>query len=57
MSDFRLDDELEAFRAQVRKLAEREFAPRAAHWDEQEEFPEANRRLLGEPLGLRNQQV
>jgi alkylation response protein AidB-like acyl-CoA dehydrogenase len=48
MSDFRLDDDLEAFRAQVRKLAEREFAPRAAHWDEHEEFPEANRRLLGE---------
>lgn len=46
MPVFRLDGELEAFRAEIRKLAEKEFAPRAAYWDEQECFPEDNRRLL-----------
>ncbi|MGE0487486.1 MAG: acyl-CoA dehydrogenase family protein [Gammaproteobacteria bacterium] len=48
MAAFRLDPDLESFRHEVRKLAEREFAPRAAAWDEQERFPEDNRRLLAE---------
>jgi alkylation response protein AidB-like acyl-CoA dehydrogenase len=48
MTAFRLDDELEAFRAQVRTLAQREFAAKAAYWDEHEQFPEANRRVLAE---------
>ena len=45
---FNLDPELEDFRNEARKLAEREFAPRAAHWDEAEEFPAANRDKLAE---------
>ena len=45
---FKLDPELEDFRNEARKLAEREFAPRAAHWDEAEEFPAANRDKLAE---------
>jgi butyryl-CoA dehydrogenase len=48
MPAFKLTDEIEAFRQDVRKLAEREFAPKAAYWDEQEAFPEDNRRLLAE---------
>lgn len=48
MALFRLDDELEEFRNEVRRLAEKEFAPKAAYWDEQEEFPEENRKLLAE---------
>ena len=45
---FKLDPELEDFRNEARKLAEREFAPRAAHWDEHEEFPAVNRDKLAE---------
>ncbi|EAQ02558.1 butyryl-CoA dehydrogenase [Pseudooceanicola batsensis HTCC2597] len=45
---FKLDPELEDFRNEVRKLAEREFAPMAAHWDDKEEFPTANRDKLAE---------
>ncbi len=45
---FKLDPELEDFRNEARKLAEREFAPRAAHWDETEEFPAVNRDTLAE---------
>lgn len=48
MAGFMLDDDIEAFRHDVRKLAEREFRPRAAYWDEHECFPEDNRRLLAE---------
>ncbi|RLA21307.1 MAG: butyryl-CoA dehydrogenase [Gammaproteobacteria bacterium] len=48
MFSFKLDDELESFRHEVRSLAEKEFAPRAAYWDEHEEYPEANKNLLAE---------
>jgi alkylation response protein AidB-like acyl-CoA dehydrogenase len=43
---FQLDPDLEAFRQEVRKTAERAFRDKAAHWDEKEEFPEENRALL-----------
>lgn len=46
MSTFQLSDDIEEFRYEVRKMAEREFAPKAAYWDEEEAFPEENRRLL-----------
>lgn len=45
---FQLSPELEAFRQEIRDLAEREFAPKAAYWDEAEEFPEENRKRLAE---------
>jgi butyryl-CoA dehydrogenase len=48
MSSFALDPELEAFRHEVRKLAEGEFADKAAYWDEAEEFPVENRNTLAE---------
>ena len=43
---FQLDPDLEAFRQDIRKTAERAFAAKAAYWDEQEEFPTENRDLL-----------
>lgn len=51
---FSLSPEIERFRQEVRELAEGEFAAKAAHWDEAEEFPEENRQLLAERgyLGL-----
>ena len=54
MVSFRLTPELESFRAEVREFAEKEFAAKAAYWDEAEEFPEENRRILAERgyLGL-----
>ncbi len=45
---FKLSEELEQFRDHVRRFAEKEFAPNAARWDENEEFPEENRKLLAE---------
>ncbi len=48
MSTFALSDDIEEFRSEVRKLAEKEFAPKAAYWDEHEEFPEENKNLLAE---------
>lgn len=48
MLSFKLDNDLELFRHDVRNLAEKEFAPKAAHWDETEEYPEANKDLLAE---------
>jgi alkylation response protein AidB-like acyl-CoA dehydrogenase len=45
---FKLDPELEDFRAEVRKLAERELAAKAAYWDAKEEFPAENRDKLAE---------
>ena len=45
---FKLDPELEDFRSEARKLAEGEFASKAAYWDEKEEFPAANRDKLAE---------
>ncbi|MCH7978275.1 MAG: acyl-CoA dehydrogenase family protein, partial [Acidobacteria bacterium] len=54
MVSFQLTEELESFRSEVREFAEREFAAKAAHWDEAEEFPEENRRILADEgyLGL-----
>jgi alkylation response protein AidB-like acyl-CoA dehydrogenase len=46
MTKVQLDPELEAFRQEVRKTAERAFRDKAAVWDEREEFPEENRALL-----------
>ena len=43
---FQLAPDLEAFRQEARKTAERAFRDKAAHWDEKEEFPEENRALL-----------
>ena len=51
---FKLDAELEEFRNHVRRFAEKEFSGDAAKWDEQELFPEKNRKKLAEQgyLGL-----
>ena len=46
MTSFQLDSEHEEFRREVREFAEKEFAPNAARWDEEEEFPEENRTEL-----------
>lgn len=46
MTAFQLEPELETFRQEVRKLAERAFREKAAYWDEEEEFPGENRDLL-----------
>jgi len=43
-----LQPELEGFRQEVRKFAERAFKEKAAHWDEEETFPVENRDLLAE---------
>jgi alkylation response protein AidB-like acyl-CoA dehydrogenase len=49
--DFQLTPEQAALRDRVREVAEREFRPRAAHWDETEEYPHENVKRLVE-LGL-----
>ena len=43
---FQLSGELEGFRREVRAMADRKFAPKAAYWDENEEFPEENWKFL-----------
>ena len=48
MLSFKLGNELELFRNDVRNLAEKEFAPKAAQLDETEEYPEENKNLLAE---------
>lgn len=48
MTMFQLDPEIEAFRADVRKFAEKAFKEKAAYWDEEELFPTENRNLLAE---------
>jgi alkylation response protein AidB-like acyl-CoA dehydrogenase len=40
--DFQLTADQEALRARARELADRVFAPRAARWDEREEYPWEN---------------
>eukprot|EP01034_Spumella_vulgaris_P019491 gene19491-24926_t len=45
---FQLDPELESFRNDARKVAERAFAPKAAYWDEEEIYPMENRKLMAE---------
>ena len=54
MIDFTLTDEQKELRRATRDLAEREFRPRAARWDENEEWPEENLRILARQglLGL-----
>ncbi len=46
--DIKLDPELDEFRDQVRKMAQGVLAPKAAYWDDHEEFPEENRLKLAE---------
>lgn len=46
MSSFQLDSELEEFRQEVRKFAEKAFKEKAAYWDEEEAFPQENKELL-----------
>jgi alkylation response protein AidB-like acyl-CoA dehydrogenase len=41
MMDFRLDGEQQQVRDMVRELAQTEFAPHAARWDQHKEFPAA----------------
>jgi alkylation response protein AidB-like acyl-CoA dehydrogenase len=52
--DFRLTEEQVRLKQMVRRLAESEFRPRAAHWDEEEAFPWDNLPLLRDAglLGL-----
>jgi len=52
--DFTLTDEQRELRRATRDLAEKEFRPRAARWDENEEWPEENLRILARQglLGL-----
>ena len=40
--DFELTPEQRELKQAVRRLAEREFRPRAARWDEEEAFPWEN---------------
>lgn len=46
MTSFQLEPELEEFRQEVRKFAEKAFREKAAYWDEEEAFPQENRDLL-----------
>ena len=46
MIDFELTDEQVQLRRATRELAEKEFRPRAARWDENEEFPSENLEIL-----------
>ncbi len=46
MTSFQLEPELEEFRQEARKFAERAFKEKAAYWDEEEVFPQENRDLL-----------
>jgi len=43
-----LTETQEALRAQAQELTEREFRPRAQRWDENEEFPEENWKILAD---------
>ncbi|MFN2614684.1 MAG: acyl-CoA dehydrogenase family protein [Actinomycetota bacterium] len=45
--DFQLSQSQTELRALAAEVAEREFKPRAARWDENEEFPEENLKILG----------
>jgi len=44
--DLTLTDEQRSLRLATRELAEKEFRPRAARWDENEEFPSENLEIL-----------
>jgi alkylation response protein AidB-like acyl-CoA dehydrogenase len=44
--DFTLTDEQRSLRLATRELADKEFRPRAARWDENEEFPSENLEIL-----------
>ena len=54
MVDFTLTEEQRELRRATRDLAEKEFRPRAARWDENEEWPEENLHILARQglLGL-----
>jgi alkylation response protein AidB-like acyl-CoA dehydrogenase len=43
-----LTEAQESLRAHAQELADREFRPRAARWDENEEFPEENWKILAD---------
>ena len=45
---FQLDPELESFRQDARKMAERAFAAKAAYWDEEEVYPAENLKVLAD---------
>lgn len=45
-STFQLDAATESVRDEIRRVAERAFRAKAAHWDEKEEYPAENRELL-----------
>ena len=47
-TSFQLDPDLESFRQEIRKTAERAFGPKAAYWDEEEIYPQENRDLLAQ---------
>ncbi len=46
--DFKLSEEQSMLRDMVRKISEKEFAPKAAEIDEKEEFPWENKKILEE---------
>lgn len=48
MRDFPIDPELDSFRSDIRKAAERAFSAKAAHWDRTREFPYENLKQLAE---------
>ena len=46
--DFALTDSQREIRQKAREIAESKIAPRAAHWDETEEYPWENARILAD---------
>lgn len=48
MVSFDIGEDLEGFRQELRKLVEGRFKEKAAYWDEHEEFPEENKKILAE---------
>lgn len=46
--EFKIDPEMDAFRADIRKAAERAFSEKAAHWDRTGEFPWENLKTLAD---------
>jgi alkylation response protein AidB-like acyl-CoA dehydrogenase len=45
--DFQLSEQQRELRALAAEVADREFRPRASRWDENEEYPEENLKILG----------
>lgn len=48
MQEFKINPEIDAFRADIRKAAERAFGPKAAYWDQTGEFPHENLKALAD---------